>query len=76
MTAIASDVVLDTAVGPHGGNPGSGLAAPMGTYNGGGMGASTPEKHDRWSMLAAIVQAPGPPYVFKFLGRSSTADGA
>jgi hypothetical protein len=48
-----------------------------GTYEGGmGMGTTTPEKHEGWAMLAAIVEAPGAPYFFKLLGPVAEVDHA
>ena len=47
-----------------------------GTYEGGGMGGTTPDKHDGWAMLAAIVEAPGAPYFFKLIGPTAEVDGA
>jgi hypothetical protein len=46
-----------------------------GSFQGGGMGAA-PEKHDGWSMLAAIVESTGSPYFFKLLGPSAQVDQA
>jgi hypothetical protein len=46
-----------------------------GTYEG-GMGMGTPEKHDGWAMLAAIVEAPGAPYFFKVVGPAADVDRA
>ncbi len=46
-----------------------------GSFLGGGMGAPT-EKHDGWSMLAAIVESSGSPYFFKLLGPSAQIDRA
>jgi hypothetical protein len=47
-----------------------------GTYDGSAMGGTTPEKHDGWAMLAAIVEAPGAPYFFKVLGPAADVDRA
>jgi hypothetical protein len=46
-----------------------------GTFVGGGM-SGAPEKHDGWSMLAAIVESSGSPYFFKMLGPTAQIDGA
>jgi hypothetical protein len=47
-----------------------------GTYDASGMGAASTEKHERWAMLAAIVEAPGAPYFFKLLGPAADIDHA
>jgi hypothetical protein len=47
-----------------------------GTFLGGGMGGTAPEKRDGWAMLAAIVQSPGSPYFFKLLGPKEQVDRA
>ena len=46
-----------------------------GVFLGAGMGAA-PEKHDGWSMVAAIVESPGSPYFFKLLGPRAQVDKA
>ncbi len=46
-----------------------------GTYAG-GMGATEPEQHQGWAMLAAIVEAPGAPYFFKVIGPAGSVDAA
>lgn len=46
-----------------------------GTYDGSGMG-TTPERHEGWAMLAAIVEAPGAPYFFKVVGPAADVDKA
>jgi hypothetical protein len=47
-----------------------------GTFLGGGMMGGPTERHDGWSMLAAIVEAPGSPYFFKLVGPSAQLDQA
>jgi hypothetical protein len=47
-----------------------------GTFVGGGMMGGPTERHDSWSMLAAIVEAPGSPYFFKLVGPSGQLDQA
>jgi len=47
-----------------------------GTFLGGGMNAATPEKHDGWAMLAAIVESTGSPYFFKLVGPADQVDHA
>jgi hypothetical protein len=47
-----------------------------GTFLGAGMSATTPEKHDGWAMLAAIVESAGSPYFFKLLGPADQVDRA
>jgi hypothetical protein len=47
-----------------------------GTFLGGGMSASAPEKHDGWAMVAAIVESTGSPYFFKLIGPSDQVDRA
>ena len=44
-----------------------------GTYEG-GMGATEPEKHAGWAMLAAIADAPGAHYFFKVVGPEGQVD--
>jgi hypothetical protein len=46
-----------------------------GTFLGGGMGGP-PERHDGYTMLAAIVEATGSPYFFKLVGPSAQVDQA
>jgi hypothetical protein len=46
-----------------------------GTFLGMGMGKA-PEHHDGWVMLAAIIEAGGPPYFFKMVGPADQIDGA
>jgi hypothetical protein len=47
-----------------------------GRFLGGGMMGGPTEPHDGWSMLAAIVEAPGSPYFFKLVGPSGQVDQA
>lgn len=47
-----------------------------GTFLGGGMGATTPDRKDGWAMLAAVVETDGMPYFFKVLGPAKQVDGA
>jgi len=47
-----------------------------GTFLGGGMGATVAETHEGWAMLAAVVEASGPPYFFKVIGPVDQVDGA
>jgi len=47
-----------------------------GTFLGAGMSATTPEKHDGWAMLAAVVESAGSPYFFKLLGPADQVDRA
>ncbi len=46
-----------------------------GTFLGGGMGAA-PERHEHWSMLAAIVASTGSPYFFKMVGPTGQVEHA
>jgi hypothetical protein len=47
-----------------------------GTFLGAGMSSAAPEKHENWSMLAAIVESSGSPYFFKLLGSAADVDKA
>jgi len=47
-----------------------------GTFLGAGMSAKTPERHDGWAMLAAVVESAGSPYFFKLLGPADQVDRA
>lgn len=47
-----------------------------GTFVGGGGMPGASGDHAGWTMLAAIVEAPGTPYFFKLLGPSETVDRA
>lgn len=47
-----------------------------GVFLGTGMNSKEPERHERWAMLAAIVESNGAPYFFKLVGPSDQVDAA
>jgi hypothetical protein len=51
------------------------IVTTTGTYTGGAMGP-TATRRERWALLAAIVESPGPHYFFKMLGPRDTVSAA